>query len=112
MYKIHYEITTFKKQPKSHACIISQHMHAAYVSSDFVRCKIGENFFQDAIHWQVPRFQFGLDFLIVENSDNLTNLQQNDESSGEVAFHFNIDLQLLKVALIFCPKYRDVLITL
>ena len=37
----------------------------------------------------------GFDFLIVENSDNLTNLQQNDESSGEVAFHFNIDLQLL-----------------
>ena len=55
---------------------------------------------------QLPRFQFGFDFLIVENSDDF------DESSGEVAFHFNNDLHLLKVALIFCPKYRDVLITL
>ena len=54
--------------------VICQHMHATYVSSDFVRCK---KIFQGAIvAEQLLCFQLGFDFLNVDNSDDF------EESSG------------------------------
>ena len=52
------------------AFIICKCMHATYVSSDFARCKIWENFAGRIMTEQVPCFQLGFDFLNVENSDD------------------------------------------
>ena len=61
-----------------------------------------EKTFQDTIMAeQVPCFQLGFDFLDIENSDDF------EESLEEVASNFNnynVDLHLLKVALIFWSK--------
>ena len=51
--------------------------NATYVSSDFARCKIWENFMTELC------FQLGFDFLIIEKSDDC------EELSREVACSFN-----------------------
>lgn len=64
-----------------HAYIIYQHMHAAYVRSDFFVAK-SEKIFQNVVMAeQVHRFQLGFNFLKVEKNLQdrwLVNLMKKD----------------------------------